>query len=145
MRTQEATAFEREYEVSEKGMNVSVILKPKRVRGGQGSNIRQAIPGGVTYTKITHKMAAAQERREIWKSKRTWMGRQQGWVLLEDDCEDSIPDDPERTHILGGFVHGDAVCADECWCKDSVSDSDALPHLDESGRELSSIMAGEEE
>ena len=26
-------------------------------------------------------------------------------------------DDPNRTHILGGFVHGDAVCANECWCK----------------------------
>tara|TARA_R100000152_G_C6780327_1_gene212954 strand:- start:1793 stop:2128 length:336 start_codon:yes stop_codon:yes gene_type:complete len=25
-------------------------------------------------------------------------------------------DDSERTHILGGFVQGDAVCADECWC-----------------------------
>jgi len=26
-------------------------------------------------------------------------------------------DDSERTHILGGFVHGDAVCSDNCWCK----------------------------
>ena len=26
-------------------------------------------------------------------------------------------DDPHRTHILGGFVHGAAICADDCWCK----------------------------
>tara|TARA_R110002020_G_scaffold134398_1_gene299945 strand:+ start:310 stop:669 length:360 start_codon:yes stop_codon:yes gene_type:complete len=25
--------------------------------------------------------------------------------------------DPGRTHILGGFVHGKAICSDECWCK----------------------------
>ena len=25
-------------------------------------------------------------------------------------------DDPNRTHILGGFVHGEAICSDDCWC-----------------------------
>jgi len=28
-----------------------------------------------------------------------------------------VGEDPHRTHILGGFVHGDAICADDCWCK----------------------------
>jgi len=26
--------------------------------------------------------------------------------------------DVGRTHILGGFVHGAAICADGCWCKE---------------------------
>ena len=37
----------------------------------------------------------------------------------------SIQEEPElsdidegRTHVLGGFVHGDAICSDDCWCKE---------------------------
>lgn len=26
--------------------------------------------------------------------------------------------DEGRTHILGGFVHGHAICSDDCWCKE---------------------------
>ncbi len=26
--------------------------------------------------------------------------------------------DVNQTHILGGFVHGEAICSDECWCKE---------------------------
>ena len=25
--------------------------------------------------------------------------------------------DEGRTHLLGGFVLGEAVCSPECWCK----------------------------
>jgi len=37
----------------------------------------------------------------------------------------NLADEPEvsdidegRTHVLGGFVHGDAVCSEDCWCKE---------------------------
>ena len=110
--TQEATAFEREYYEGEKGLKVRVILKPKRNRlishpddyilshgGGKGHNIRKSpssrIPGGVTYTKMTPKMAAKHEAREAWKAERTWVVGQ-GWTLLEDDSEDDLPSSPFR-------------------------------------------------
>ena len=84
MKLRNATAIERRYTQDGKQLKVGLALKSKRNRhigSGSGSNIRPAIPGGVTYPKMTPKMAAAQEKREIWKSKRTWMGATHGWVL----------------------------------------------------------------
>ena len=102
MKINEASAFEREYYEGEKGMKVRTVLKPKRNRfisGGEGHNIRKSpssrIPGGVTYTKMTPKMAAKHEAREAWKAERTWVVGQ-GWTLLEDDSEDDLPSSPFR-------------------------------------------------
>lgn len=88
MRKQNAAAFERRYTQDGKELKVNLALKPKRkghIGGGRGHNIRKSpssrIPGGVTYPEMTPKMAAAQEKREVWKSKRTWMGATHGWVL----------------------------------------------------------------
>lgn len=96
MRTRQATAFETDYQQSEKGLKARRVLKSKSKAfgGGGGQNIRPAIPGGVTMTTINPtdnpKAWAKAENREAWKAKRTWMGAEQGWVLLEDDSEDSV-------------------------------------------------------
>jgi|TARA_R110002020_G_scaffold1492_2_gene6688 hypothetical protein len=34
------------------------------------------------------------------------------------DGEYVFSKDEGRTHILGGFVHGHAICSDDCWCKE---------------------------
>ncbi len=36
---------------------------------------------------------------------------------LKDETELSDSDEG-RTHVLGGFVHGHAICSDDCWCKE---------------------------
>ena len=97
MKINEAAAFEQDFYQAEKGLGVRSVLKPKRnrfINGGDGSNIRPAIPGGVHVTTITPRDNAKAwtkaENREAWQAKRTYLGYQHGWVLLEDDSEDSV-------------------------------------------------------
>ena len=35
----------------------------------------------------------------------------------EEPSEYVFSKDEGRTHVLGGFVHGAAICSDGCWCK----------------------------
>ena len=34
-------------------------------------------------------------------------------------CGKMSKNDPERTHLIGGFVEGRGwICSEKCWCKD---------------------------
>tara|TARA_R110000824_G_scaffold295947_2_gene484263 strand:+ start:3774 stop:3959 length:186 start_codon:yes stop_codon:yes gene_type:complete len=51
--------------------------------------------------------------------KSEWCEKHEEILYYGAKCGDCVLEeaDPERTHILGGFVHGKAICSDECWCK----------------------------
>ena len=37
---------------------------------------------------------------------------------IQEEEPISIDEDEGRTHVFGGLVHGDAICSDDCWCKE---------------------------
>jgi hypothetical protein len=74
MKTNEATGFTREYRHG-KDNKMVMVTEPKsqhnrRIDTGKGSNIRPAIPGGVTYTEETPKMEARREALEKFWAER---------------------------------------------------------------------------